>query len=233
VTIPDMKAAYAAQAALVQRLCGPPGARPAGYKIGLTAPRMQAMCGVDQPIAGVVLASRIHRSGAVIAASRYNHLGIEFEIGVRFGRDLQASAPLTIETVAAAVDGVCAAVELIDDDHADYKKFDLLACVAENAWNAGIVLGEFAASWGDLAAAEGIAYRDGAEFDRGFGRDALGHPFASLAWLAAHLAAAGGGLRRGDVVLTGSIVPTLFPKPGEAYRFAVAGVGAVHLTIAG
>lgn len=226
-----MKAAYAAQAALVQQMSGVAGSRPAGYKVGLTSPRMQAMCGVDQPIAGVVLASRMHRSSAAIATSRYNHLGIEFEIGVRLGRDLQGVKPVTVDVIGAAVDGVCAAVELIDDNHADYNRFDVLACVAENAWNAGIVLGAFATSWSDLAAAEGIAYRDGAEFDRGFGRDVLGHPFASVAWLAGHLAATGGGLRKGDVVLTGSIVPTRFPKPGEAYRFAVAGVGAVDLTI--
>ena len=220
--IRDIPAAYAAQAALVRRIA----ARPMGYKVGLTSPRMQAMCGVDQPIAGVVMADRVHRTGAAIRTANYNHLGIEFEIGVRLGRDLQAP---TADAVAVAVDGVCAAVELIDDSHVDYKQFDVLKCVAENAWNAGIVLGEFAPAWGDLAAAEGIAYLNGAALDRGFGRDVLGHPFNSVAWLAGHV----GGLRKGDVVLTGSIIPTRFPAPGDAYRFTVAGVGEVSLTVAG
>ena len=39
-----------------------------GYKVGLTSAAMQTFCGIDHPIAGVVLASRVHRSGASVAA---------------------------------------------------------------------------------------------------------------------------------------------------------------------
>lgn len=230
--IHDLAAAYAVQAKFVTSLCRAQDARPAGYKVGLTSPRMQAMCGVDQPIAGVVLANRIHRTGAAIPNSAYGHLGIEFEIGVRLGRDLPATGKaLTVAEIAAAVDGVCAAVELVDDRHADYKTFDVLSCVADNAWNAGIVIGDFATTWPDLAAVEGVASCNGKELDRGFGRDVLGHPFASLAWLASHFARSGGRLRKNDIVLTGSLVPTRFPQAGDAYRFTVAGVGDVALTI--
>ena len=38
-----------------------------GYKIGLTSARMQAMCGIDSPLAGVVLSDRVHFSGVRIA----------------------------------------------------------------------------------------------------------------------------------------------------------------------
>jgi len=48
-----------------------------------------------------------------------------------------------------------------------------------------------------------------------------------------HLAANGGQLRRGDIVMTGSLVPTRFPAPGEDYRFAVTGIGEVALKIGG
>jgi 2-keto-4-pentenoate hydratase len=232
--IGDMAAAYRVQSAFVDLLSRASAARPAGYKVGLTSPRMQAMCGVDQPIAGVVLANRIHRSGATIAPSDYGRLGTEFEIAVRLGRDVPPrSSPYTLETIAEAVDGVSAAVELVDDRHADYKAFDVLSVVADNSWNAGIVHGDFIASWPELRDVEGIAYRNGVELDRGFGRDVLGHPFASLAWLANHLAANGGRLRKGDVVMTGSLVPTRFPAAGEAYRFAVSGIGDVALKIGG
>ena len=232
--IGDMAAAYRVQSAFVDLLSRAPAARPAGYKIGLTSPRMQAMCGVDQPIAGVVLANRIHRSGTTIRTSEYGRLGIEFEIAVLLGRDVPPrSSPYTMESVGDAVEGVCAAVELVDDRHADYKAFDVLSVVADNSWNAGIVLGDFASSWPDLRAVEGIAHRNGVELDRGFGRDVLGHPFASLAWLANPLAASSRGLRRGEIVMTGSLVPTRFPAAGEDYRFSVAGIGDVTLKIGG
>ena len=37
-----------------------------GYKVGLTSAPMQAFCGIDHPIAGVVLARRVYQSGATV-----------------------------------------------------------------------------------------------------------------------------------------------------------------------
>lgn len=224
--------AYAVQSAFVQALEDKSGARRVGYKIGLTSARMQAMCGIDQPIAGVVLASGVHRSGAVLDGSRYGRLGIEFEIGVRLERDLPASlAPFDKDSVASAVGAVCPAVEIVDDRRADYRELDVLSLVADNSWNAGVVLGEFRSRWPDLASVEGIVRCGGAELDRGTGRDVLGHPFVPLAWLANHLARTGESLRAGDIVMTGSLVPTRFPAQPETYCFELAGLGSVELSI--
>ena len=66
---------------LLKPRCG----APIGYKIGLTSQRMQTMCGIDQPIAGVVLADRLHRSGARVGIADYGRIGLEFEIAVRIG----------------------------------------------------------------------------------------------------------------------------------------------------
>jgi 2-oxo-3-hexenedioate decarboxylase/2-keto-4-pentenoate hydratase len=193
---------------------------------------MQKLCGIDQPVAGVVLANRVMESGAVLPLGRYHHLGLEFEIGVRVGRDLpREAAPFSRETVAQAVAGVCAAVEVVDDRHADYAALDALSLIADNSWNAGIVLGDFARTWDDLEAATGIVWANGQEIDRGHARDALGHPFVPLTWLANHLAESGGGLRTGDVVLTGSLIPTRFPTAATAFRYELAGIGTVELTV--
>jgi 2-oxo-3-hexenedioate decarboxylase/2-keto-4-pentenoate hydratase len=77
---------------------------------------------------------------------------------------------------------------------------------------------------------EGIAYQDGIEITRGHGSDALGHPFVPLAWLANHLAAIGRQLRKGDIVMTGSIVTTRFPTAPFTYRFDVSGLGSVEVS---
>jgi len=69
------------------------------------------------------------------------------------------------------------------------------------------------------------------EVDRGHGRDVLGHPFVPLTWLANHLATTAGGLRAGDIVLTGSLVTTRFPKESETYRYELAGIGTVDLSV--
>src|ERR1700747_523256 len=168
----------------------------AGYKVGLTSAAMQAFCGIDHPIAGVVLASRVHRSGVTVRRADFGRLGLEFEIAVRIGSDIRlAGATFNAETIAPHIDGVCAAIELVDDRDADYGKLDVLSLVADNSWNAGIVLSKFATAWPDLKNVLGRATKDGAAIGEGHGRDILGHPFNSAAWLAAQLASRGAALK--------------------------------------
>jgi 2-keto-4-pentenoate hydratase len=227
----DLAAAYGVQRRYVQLMAQTAGAT-AGYKIGLTSARMQKMCGIDQPVAGVILGTRMMKSGVVLQARRYHHVGLEFEVGVRLGRDLPSGqAPFTWEQVATAVDGVCAAVEVVDDRNADYATLEARSLIADNSWNAGAVLGTFAQHWDNLEAASGIVWVNGQEIDRGYGRDVLGHPFVPLTWLANHLAESGGALRAGDIVLTGSLITTRFPKEAGAYRYELAGIGNVELRV--
>jgi 2-keto-4-pentenoate hydratase len=230
--IANAEDAYAVQREYVRLMLQSRGTTGAGYKIGLTTPRMQAMCGIDSPVAGVVLADRVHPSGARIKTSAYGRAGLEFEIAVRLGKDLVAAGHTpSLADVAAAVDGVCPAIEIIDDRNSDYRKLDALSLIADNAWNGGIVLGEFTPSFPDLAASEAVVSEDGKVVDRGFGRDVLGHPFHSVAWLAAHLAGQGSRLRAGDVVMTGSVVTTKFPDRFTHYHYELTGCGAVDLFV--
>src|SRR6266404_3114498 len=71
-----------------------------GYKVGLTSAPMQAFCRIDHPIAGVVLARRVHRSGATMQRSDFGRLGLEFEIAVRLisAAFARPSSSSTIET---------------------------------------------------------------------------------------------------------------------------------------
>jgi 2-keto-4-pentenoate hydratase len=228
----DIEGAYAVQRDYVRLQSQARDVAAVGYKIGLTSKRMQDMCGIDRPIAGVVLADRVHASGATIKASAYGRVGVEFEIAVRLGTDLVAGGrALTPADVAGAIDAVCPAIEIIDDRHADYRSLDVLSLIADNSWNAGVVLGAFRRPWPDLATVEGIATVDGVSTDKGLGRDVLGHPFHAVAWLAGHLEEQGTRLRTGDVVMTGSIITTKLPERTTAYRFDVTGLGSVAVTV--
>jgi 2-keto-4-pentenoate hydratase len=230
--IADLADAYAVQREYVRLLLGGNGAGAAGYKIGLTTKRMQAMCNIDSPVAGVVLNDRVHASGATVALANYGHAGLEFEIAVRIGRDLRPNGRTPeLAEVTDAIEAVAPAIEIIDDRGADYRELDALSLIADNAWNAGIVLGPFGRPWPDLTSVEAVVSLDGTIVDRGFGREVLGHPFHSVAWLATHLAETGSMLRAGDVVMTGSLVTTKFPDKSSLYRYALTGLGAVELTI--
>jgi len=221
---------YAVQDSYVALLRAGEG-EPVGYKVGLTSKTMQTFCGIDHPLAGVVLANRVLRSGDTVGRHADGRLGLEFEVAVRIKSDLPPTARTPAE-VAPHVDGVCAAIELIDDRDADYDTLDVRSLVADNSWNAGIVLSDFATVWPDLAAVPGTASRDGAVVGDGHGRDILGHPFNSVAWLNAHLASRGGGLQKGQIVMTGSVMKTTFPTAAASYRFDLAGLGSVAVNVA-
>ena len=80
-------------------------------------------------------------------------------------------------------------------------------------------------------ACAGRATKDGDAIGEGFGRDILGHPFNSVAWLATQLAARGVGLKAGEVVMTGAVMKTVFPEADANYRFELGGLGAVEVRV--
>ena len=76
----------------------------------------------------------------------------------------------------------------------------------------------------------GRAIINGNEAGRGTGADVLGHPHNALAWLANHLAAEGRGLHAGQIVLTGSLVKTVWLGAGDHVRMELEGLGDVEVT---
>jgi 2-keto-4-pentenoate hydratase len=230
--------AYAAQAAYVAALCRRRATTLAGYKIALTSQAMRNLVGYGNSISGCLLADQVVPSGSVLRHAGYGRLAVEFEVAFRFG------ATLPLEVAARGPDRVTllpylvaahAAIELVDDRYAVYSRLpqEIYTLVADNAWNAGLVLGPEAVGWkqADLGTMQGIARIDGVEVGRGHGRDILGHPLDALAWLVQHLAGRGIALCEGDVVTTGSMVATQFPLQGARVNFEIDGLGAVHCEV--
>jgi 2-keto-4-pentenoate hydratase len=208
----------------------------AGYKIALTTPVMQQMVGFHAPIAGAILARTVHASPVTLRRADYVRLGIECEIAVRLGVDLPAAkAPYSRDLVTDAVAAVMAAFEVVDDRQADYAQLSahVLTLIADNAWNAGIVLGRPLNEWHalDLAAARGTMVLNGVVVGEGHGRDVMGHPLEALVWLVNMLAQRGKSLTQGMIVMTGSIVATKFVNAGDAASLSVDGLGEVRLGV--
>ena len=73
---------------------------------------------------------------------------------------------------------------------------------------------------------------NGKEAGRGTGADVLGHPHNALAWLANHLADEGKGLHAGQIVLTGSLVKTVWLNAGDSVKMELDGLGTVEAKFA-
>ena len=202
-----------------------------GYQIGLTTPVMQQICGVDEPCHGLMFAPEVHQRRAEISAGEYCRIGVETEIAFQLGNDLPQGGERS--RVAAAVESAMAAIELIEDLRFDYKRLNAAALVAGNVWNAGAVLGAPVWEWRglDLGRVTARLSINGREIGRGTGGEVMGDPLNALAWLADKLAAAGTPLRRGMVVMTGSMVPIQYPAAGDRVLVEVSRLGAAELTV--
>ena len=196
-----------------------------GYKIGLTTPVMQQLCGVDEPCYGAMFQHEIRHSPAEVRVADYCRVGIETEIAMRLGADLPDGGGR--ERVAAAVESCMAAMEVLEDLRHDYKRLSARSMVAGNVWNAGCVLAPPVTDWKKLDLAT-VTYRltiNGNEIGVGKGADVMGNPLNALSWLADKLAADGRPLKRGMVVMTGSTVPIQFPQPGDRAVVEITGLG--------
>jgi 2-oxo-3-hexenedioate decarboxylase/2-keto-4-pentenoate hydratase len=203
----------------------------AGYKIGCTSAVMQRYLDIPHPCSGGVFERGIHASGTMLPASDYVRVGVECEIAVRLEVDLPpAGAPFTHETVVGAIGAYHPAIEIVDNRYVTWETMGAATLVADDFFAAGCVLGAPVARAiaPDLLAVAGRAVINGAEAGQGRGADVLGHPHNALAWLANHLASEGRGLHAGQIVLTGSLVKTVWLKAGDRVVMELDGLGRVE-----
>jgi 2-keto-4-pentenoate hydratase len=206
-----------------------------GYKIGCTSKVMQQYLKIPHPCGGGVFARGVQESGVALRAADYVRVGVECEIAVRLAADLPpGQAPFTAESVAGAIEAYLPAIEIVDDRYEKWETLGAPTLVADDFFAAGCVLGTpvARAALPDLLAVTGRALINGEEAGRGTGADVLGHPHEALAWLANHLADEGKGLHRGQLVLTGSLVKTVWLKAGDHVVMELDGLGRVEATFA-
>ena len=201
----------------------------AGFKIATTTKVMQKLLNIDSPCAGKIFQHRVHNSPGHIAVSDYVNAGIECELAIRLGSGLpKSSVPYTAETVSPAVAEIMPAFELIEDRKADYNSTNARLLIAENCWNAGVVLGrpvQFR-SREALVGIEADLEINGVPSYQGATED----PLAALAWVANLAVERSSPLQAGMIVITGSVIPTLVSvNPGDSFRFTLRTLGTVEL----
>jgi 2-keto-4-pentenoate hydratase len=191
---------------------------------------MQQYLDIPHPCGGGVFAKGVHESGAKLRFGDYVRVGVECEIAVRLARNLLPSeAPFTAEWVMEAIEAYYPAIEIVDDRYAKWETMGAPTLVADDFFAAGCVLGQAIPRTAapNLLKVVGRAIVNDTEVGRGTGADVLGHPHNALAWLANHLAEEGTGLHAGQVVLTGSLVKTVWLNAGDSVVMELDGLGTV------
>ncbi len=230
----DLHDAYAVQEVANEILMAKGFGDPVGYKIGCTTPVMQEYMNIREPAFGAVFQTTVHRSQAALSHADFVEPGVETEIAVSLASDLPAAgAPYTRDSVRDAVGAVMISIELVDARYRDYRDLDTPTMVADNFFNAAVVLGDPVEAWReiDLAEAEATVTLNGSDLGRGRGSLIMGHPLEALAWLANRLAERGRSLRKSEFVTLGSVIPTHWMAAGDRIDHEIAGLGSVSIEL--
>lgn len=202
----------------------------AGHKIGATAEGMRKLLNVPGPIAGDIFAGTVHQGRATLRLDDYVRPGIETELAVRIARDVRPEeAPWTVERIAAVVAAVMPAIEIVDDRYQDFKAAGAGTIIADNAFNAGSILGPETTDWQGLPLDRLTAKTliDGMVVATGLSDELLGHPLQALVWLADRYAGLGRTLEAGRFVSLGTITPVQWIAEPCTVEIEVEGLGGV------
>ena len=222
--------AYAIQRRVVAGLM-PVSGRRIGYKAACTSPIAQAALEVDGPLFGHLMSHSSRSSGSTLVASDFVHRVIEAEFAFRMGADaIPQAGGHSIESIAACVDAVIPAIEVVDYHYVAWT-IGALQVAADNAIHGAWVYGEAVADWRaiDLAAARVTVRLNGDVVTTGSGAAVLGHPLAVMAWLADELPRFGRQLRAGDVVTTGVTTDVFEATAGDEVEAVFDGIGSVSV----
>jgi len=229
-----MNDAYAIQNALVAHKQSA-GGTIKGWKIGLTSRAMQQALNINIPDSGVLFDDMFFVSGGAVPKARFIQPRIEAEIAFIMGSDLPENA--SHADVMAATEAVCPALEILDTrilrvDPATGKPRKVFDTIADNAANAGIVLGNqrHAPADFDLRWVGAIVTCNGVVEETGLGAGVLNDPLQGIIWLARRLAQNGQKIRAGDVVLSGSFIRPLEAPSGSVFSADYGPFGHVEIT---
>jgi 2-keto-4-pentenoate hydratase len=201
------------------------------WKVSALTPEQQRGFASDRPVAGALFSPFCSDSPAPLARARLVAPLLECEIAFRLGRDLpRRDRAYTEAEIAEAVDAVVPAIEIADcrwgPDATDLLK------LADAMGNGAFVAGAPVTEWSrlDLTAIGIVLTHGGAEAARGSSARILGNPLRAVIALANAQPLPAGGLRRGQIVTTGTCTTPLPLQAGE-YVAEFAGLGSVRLTV--
>lgn len=227
----DRRQAYDIQRRLEARSFAPL----AGWKIAATGPGGQQMLNVDAPLAGRLLAERVHRSGAHITLGDNLMRVAEVEVVFRMGSTLAPrSTPYTQDEVLAAVAAIHPGIEIPDTRYDLFRQVGAAQLIADNCCADQFVLGAPASvDWRslDLSALATSGRIEGGEERAGSGAQVLGDPRVALTWLANELREHGLTLAAGQLVASGSTIVPMPIQAGQTMHANLGLLGSVVVTL--
>jgi 2-keto-4-pentenoate hydratase len=203
------------------------GEQPVGWKVAFSAPAAMANLKIEAPLIGFLTDRALVESGDDYSLAGWTKPALEPEIAIHMAADLPAGA--SREQAAAAIAGLGAAIELAD---LDSPVEDVQNVVATNIFQRGVILGPVDESrrGGDASGISAHVYDHDELLDQ---QDDPCSVVGDLVDVTRHVAdllgAFGGKLSARDVIISGSVVPILWVRPGQHIRLELEPLGSLDI----
>jgi 2-oxo-hept-3-ene-1,7-dioate hydratase len=208
-----------------------------GYKVGLTSRALQLALQASEPNYAPLMDDMFFETGNDIRADAFIAPRVEVELAFVLQRPLRGPG-VTLDDVLRATAYITPALELID---ARIEQFDretrqprkLVDVICDFGAAAGVVLGapRVKPDALDLRWAGAILHKNDFIEETGLGAAVLGSPALSIVWLANKVAAAGGGLEAGDILLAGSFTKPVAAARGDVLRADYGPLGCLSFQL--
>ena len=206
------------------------GEKVIGKKIGVTSSVVQEMLGVDQPDFGFLTdAMRVQNRSTFSIEDSLIQPRAEAEIAFILKEDLFGPG-VSKEDVIAATDKILPCFEIVDSRIENWN-IKIEDTVADNASCGIFILGEGHCSPEKFSMEELSVEvtKNGKFLSAGQGSAVQGHPAQAVAWLANTLGEYDIPVLKGEVILSGSLVPLEPAKAGDKFSMELKGVGTCEI----
>ena len=203
------------------------GERAIGWKVGFGSPAAMEKLGTTQPLVGFLTDGTLLADGSSVEVGGWAAPMLEAEIAVHVAADLGAGA--SPQDVREAIGALAPAIELADIDPPPADPEEILA---GNIFHRAVILGAPVTEHPPPGEVTARLVRDGEEVARTDTPAALTGDVFEIARLTAEtVAAAGEHLRRGEVIITGSVVPPLPVASGQRLTAELEPLGSLTVQL--
>ncbi len=204
------------------------GAKPIGWKVGLSTEAAMKSLSTGAPLVGFLTDAGALNSGATLSLAGWAKPVAEPEVAVHIGKDVPGNADDA--TAVDAIIGLSPAIELVDL-HTPPENVE--AILTGNVYHRHVVLGAMDRSraGGEVSGLKTRVVRNGDEVAGQSPIDAnTGTILSIVRHVASVVAACGEGLKAGDIVIAGSITPPhMLSAEDHEFMHVVDGMGDVSV----
>ena len=219
--------AYAIQFASMQRRFDR-GEKFVGIKMGFTSKAKMEQMGVNDMIWGILTDAMLIKPGTTTPFSKYIHPRVEPELCFLVKKTIDR--PLTKDDIPSYVEGVAAAIEIIDSRYENFK-FSLEDVIADNCSSTGLCIGEMHPIDADISDLKIDLIVDGEVVQSGSSKAILGDPWESFLAGSRLASKYEWKIPAGSYVMAGAATSAVYLKEGNKVSAVVEGLGEVEFGV--